>query len=76
MNPKAKSAIAKRRSCSYCVHTSDIDYKNTKLLRRSVSSYGKIVSRKRSGTCATHQRELARAIKLARVMALLPFVNK
>jgi small subunit ribosomal protein S18 len=76
MYKQNNSPIQKKRRCYYCVKRVEIDYKDTETLRRSVSSYGKIVSRRRSGVCAKHQRELARAIKLARVMALLPFVNK
>ncbi len=76
MYKKNNSPIQKKRRCYYCVNRVEIDYKDTALLRRSVSSYGKIVSRRRSGVCSKHQREVASAIKLARVMALLPFVNK
>ena len=54
----------------------DIDYKNVQLLQRFLSSYGKIVPRKRSGVCAKHQRKLANAIKRGRFMALLPFSSK
>jgi len=53
-----------------------IDYKNTEILKRYISSFGKIVPRKRSGVCAKHQRHLAREIKRARIMGLLPFVIK
>jgi small subunit ribosomal protein S18 len=52
-----------------------IDYKNTDMLKRLVSSFGKIVPRKRSGVCAKHQREVATEIKRARIIGLLPFVN-
>jgi len=53
-----------------------IDYKDTDTLRRYLSSFGKIVPRKRSGVCAWHQRKLAQAIKRARFMGFLPFVVK
>ena len=66
-----------KKYCHFCVNNiDDIDYKNVNLLRRFTSSYSKIVSRKRSGVCAFHQRKLATAIKRARIMALLPFVTK
>ena len=66
-----------KRYCHFCTHGhTDIDYKEAQLLRRFTSSYGKIAPRKRSGVCAKHQRKLAQAIKRARIMALLPFVNK
>ena len=72
-----KSPIQKKKYCHFCVNNIDlIDYKDTGLLRRFISSYAKIVSRKRSGVCAKHQRCLSQAIKRARIMALLPFVQK
>ena len=65
------------RYCHFCAHKDAvIDYKNTKILNRYVSSFGKIVSRKRSGLCSQHQRKLSLEIKRARIMALLPFVQK
>jgi small subunit ribosomal protein S18 len=64
------------RPCLFCVkNVKEIDYKDTATLRRYISSYGKIVPRRRSCVCALHQRKLARAIKRARLLALLPFVS-
>ena len=51
-----------------------IDYKDTESLRKMVSGNGKISSRKRTGATAMEQRMLARAVKRARYMALLPYV--
>lgn len=51
-----------------------IDYKNTDSYRRFLSSYGKIVPKRKSGACAKHQRMLSTAIKRARIMALIPFM--
>lgn len=51
-----------------------IDYKDVELLKRFISPNGKILPRHATGTCAKYQRELARAIKNARYMALLPYV--
>ena len=51
-----------------------IDYKDVELLKKFISPSGKITPRRISGTCAKHQRELARAIKNARFMALLPCI--
>ena len=59
-----------------CPPADEIDYKDVALLSRFISSYGKIVSRRRSKVTAKQQRALATAIKRARIMALLPFVNK
>ncbi|MEK7649164.1 MAG: 30S ribosomal protein S18 [Patescibacteria group bacterium] len=65
----------KKKACYFCIHpTTPIDYKDVAVLRRFISSYGKISPRRRNGVCATHQRKLAVAIKRARIMALLPFV--
>ncbi|MBU0531531.1 MAG: 30S ribosomal protein S18 [Candidatus Uhrbacteria bacterium] len=74
---KKDPVIAKERHCSFCVNNvSEIDYKDTTVLKRFISSYAKIVPRKRSSVCAFHQRKLANAIKRARIMALIPFVQK
>ena len=51
-----------------------IDYKDTESLKKTISANGKILSRKRTGANAMEQRMLARAIKRARYMALLPYV--
>lgn len=52
-----------------------IDYKDAELLGRFISPNAKILPRHTTGTCAKYQRELARAIKNARYMALLPYVQ-
>jgi small subunit ribosomal protein S18 len=63
------------RNCPFChANVQAINYKDTNTLRRYLSSFGKIVARKRSGVCTWHQRKLAAAIKRGRFMALLPFV--
>lgn len=53
-----------------------IDYKDVGILKQFINPSGRIVSRKRSGLTAKHQRELANAIKRARLMGLLPFVAR
>jgi len=63
------------RQCMFCqANVKEINYKDTNTLKRYLSSFGKIVPRKRSGVCAWHQRKLSNAIKRARFMGLLPFV--
>ena len=52
-----------------------IDYKDTESLRKMISGNGKILSRKRTGASAMEQRMLAKAVKRARYMALLPYVT-
>jgi small subunit ribosomal protein S18 len=66
----------KKRSCRFC-DTKDvyIDYKNEKRLQRFISEQGKIIPRRITGTCARHQRQLVIAIKRARHLGLLAFVN-
>lgn len=72
-----KNNMDKQRHCFFCVNqVHDIDYKDTNILRRYMSSFAKIVPRKRSGVCDWHQRRLSTAIKRARIMALVPFVQK
>ena len=65
----------RRKVCEFCEHKNEkIDYKDAVKLRKFLTERGKIAPRRNSGTCAKHQRELATAIKRARVMALLPYV--
>jgi len=64
----------RRRACVMCVEKMTfIDYKDFSFLRRFLSDRGRIESRRKSGTCAKHQRALAQAIKRARHLALLPY---
>ena len=53
-----------------------LDYKDVEMLKMFITPNGKISPRRATGTCAKHQRELARAIKNARFMALLPYVQE
>ena len=65
----------KRKFCKFCLDKVEhIDYKDVSMLRRYVTDRGKILPRRISGVCAKHQRRLARAIKQARNIALVPFV--
>lgn len=68
--------VPKRKFCAFCSEKVEfIDYKDPAKLRQYVSSdRGKIEPRRRTGTCAKHQRVLAIAIKRARHLALLPFI--
>jgi small subunit ribosomal protein S18 len=66
--------FGRRRVCSFCVDkVQSIDYKETGRLRRYVSDRAKIEPRRKTGTCARHQRMLTLALKRARHVALLPF---
>lgn len=71
---KVRRMKPKRKICAFCVDKSkSIDYKDTTKLRRFLTERGKIQPRRTSGVCAKHQRQLAMAVKRARVMALLPY---
>ena len=73
--PGGAAAPGKRKSCFFCKdHIDEIDWKNANQLRRYVSEKGKIRSRRISGACRRHQRQVAVAVKRAREMALLPYV--
>lgn len=66
-----------KKSCPFCGdNASKIDYKDIKQLSRHISERGKVVPARVSATCAKHQRELSKAIKRARFLALLPFVSE
>ena len=67
----------RKRYCKFCADkTPFIDYKDIKSLRSYLTERGKIVAGRMSGNCAKHQRELTQAIKRARNIALMPYVEK
>ena len=64
----------RKRNCYFCREkVEEVDYKNMNQLRRYVSEKGKIRSRRITGACRRHQRQVAAAVKRAREMALLPY---
>ena len=66
----------RRKACSFCVDkVENIDYKDVAKLRRFLSERAKILPRRVTGTCASHQRALTVALKRARHLALLPYSN-
>ncbi len=67
----------RRKPCPFCRDKVDfVDYKDTAALRRAMSDRGKIRSARITGCCRRHQSQLARAIKRARELALLPYVGE
>ena len=75
--PRARRYYSRPRVCHFCTDpSSEIDYKQAEALRRFITEEGKIRPRRQTGTCAKHQRQLARAIKRARHIALLPFTGE
>ncbi|MEW5868948.1 MAG: 30S ribosomal protein S18 [Chloroflexota bacterium] len=66
--------FSRPRECPFCTDKSLVmDYKQVEILRRFITDDGKIRPRRQTGMCARHQRALARAVKRARHIALLPF---
>jgi len=76
MAKKKTKQVKFKKRCIFCKKGLKIDYKEIDLLSRYLSSKGKIISRRISGNCAKHQRKLAREIKRARFLALLPYLVK
>ena len=67
--------IIRRKVCKFCLERVEwIDFEDTARLSKFTSERGKILPRRISGNCARHQRQLARAIKRARSIALMPYV--
>lgn len=68
--------INRKSKINFPVFQGTIDYKNVALLRKFITGEGKILPRRVSGLTAKQQRYMAKAIKNARMMGLLPFINK
>lgn len=67
----------KKKVCIFCKeHATWVDYKDVNLLKRFMSDRGKIRSRRVTGNCAQHQRDVQVAIKTAREVALLPYTQR
>ncbi len=64
------------KHCYFCINNlHSVSYKDTMTLQRFVSHFAKIVPKRKSGLCATHQRKVARAVKRARIMGLFAFTK-
>jgi len=61
-------------NCPYCKEKTEPDYKDFSGLGKYMTERGKVLGKKRSGLCATHQRQIKRSISRARYIGLLPFV--
>ncbi|MEA3296253.1 MAG: 30S ribosomal protein S18 [candidate division Zixibacteria bacterium] len=69
--------MRRKKICRFCENKIEhIDYKDDRFLRRFVNERGKIIPRRISGNCARHQRKLTRAIKRARVLAIMAFESE
>jgi small subunit ribosomal protein S18 len=75
-NYRGNRYYSRVKVCQFCTDKSTkIDYKDVNLLQRYIDDTGKIRPRRQTGTCAKHQRAVAKAIKNARHIALLPFAG-
>lgn len=76
MERRRGGGMRRKKVCQFCAEKiEDIDYKDTELLQKYVTDRGKILPKRVTGTCAHHQRVVARAIKRARIVALMPYVS-
>ena len=74
MDNKRRGGMRRKKVCQFCADkTETIDYKDIEKLKKYVTERGKILPKRITGTCAVHQREVTRAIKRARIVALLPY---
>jgi len=77
MKNTKKRFYQRRKVCRFCADsTLEIDYKDVKNLKTFITERGKIIPRRITGTCAKHQRVLAKEIKRSRTIALLPYIGK
>ena len=75
--PGGRKFFRRKKVCKFCTEKIDaIPYRDVRLLQGFVAERGKIVPRRLTGVCTTHQRRLTRAIKQARNIALLPFATR
>ncbi|MBI1811319.1 MAG: 30S ribosomal protein S18 [Nitrospirae bacterium] len=69
--------MQRKKFCRFCSEKAEfIDYKDIRIMRYYLTEKGKILPRRMTGACARHQRSLTEAIKRARNIALLSFVEK
>lgn len=76
MDNRRRGGMRRRKVCQFCAEkNAEIDYKDVDTLKKFVTERGKILPKRITGTCAMHQREVTRAIKRARIVALLPYTQ-
>lgn len=75
-NKRRGGGFRKKKVCQFCADKSEtIDFKEVDKLKKYITERGKILPKRITGTCAMHQREVTRAIKRARIVALLPYTT-
>jgi small subunit ribosomal protein S18 len=73
---KRRRAFTRRRVCRFCADKkAKVDYRDPSSLKFFITERGKIIPRRISGNCAAHQRKVAKAIKQARQIALMPYTS-
>lgn len=73
-NRRHGGGMRRKKVCQFCADKSKlIDYKDVETLKKYTTERGKILPRRITGTCSIHQREITRAIKKARIVALMPY---
>ena len=73
-NNKRRGGMRRKKVCQFCADKTEArDYKDVEKLKKYVTERGKILPKRITGTCAVHQREVTKAIKRARIVALLPY---
>ena len=71
-----RRGVRRKKGCQFCADkTETIDYKDVEKLKKYVTERGKILPKRITGTCAEHQRAVTKAIKRARIVALLPYTQ-
>ena len=76
MSARRRGRRPRKKVCNFCKDkVTSIDYKDADGLRRYITERGKILPKRVTGTCAKHQRMVARAVKRARSVALLPYTT-
>ncbi len=71
---KKTPKVVRRKICKLCLdRVEQVDYKDERRLYRAITDRGKIVPRRISGNCSRHQAQIRRAVKRARILALIPF---
>jgi small subunit ribosomal protein S18 len=69
-----RRGMRRKKVCQFCADkTETIDYKDVDKLRKYITDRGKILPKRITGNCAIHQRDVTKAVKRARIVALLPY---
>ncbi|MDR1573434.1 MAG: 30S ribosomal protein S18 [Clostridiales Family XIII bacterium] len=74
MLDKKRGGMRRKKVCQFCADkTENIDYKDVDKLKKYITDRGKILPKRVTGACAIHQRDVTKAVKRARIVALLPY---